>query len=64
MVVEVKNCNDCPFCGLGGWEGEVSVCNLDEESREIPQKGKIFGIITNKPTWCPLKTDSVTIKLK
>lgn len=59
-TIEVNSCNDCPFLALhmDGWGG--CYCNHPEtegydnfgDDRNIP------------PTWCPLKTQTITIKLK
>ena len=64
MDIKVNNCNDCPFCGMGGWEGEVSQCNADKKRREIPATKKIFGDIVEIPKWCPLKRNGILVKLK
>jgi len=63
MENEVTNCNDCPFKGFGGWEGEVSICNI-KEGKQIPADKKLFGEITKIPTWCPLKKNVIIVKLK
>ena len=24
-IIQVKDCNDCPFCAMGGYEGEYGI---------------------------------------
>lgn len=62
MEKTVNNCNDCPFCGMGGWEGEYSQCNA-KNGKQIPATKKLFGDIVKIPKWCPLKCGGILIKL-
>lgn len=62
-IITVDNCNDCPFCGMGGYEGEISQCNANK-GEEIPATKELFGDIVETPEWCPLKKGNITIKLK
>jgi hypothetical protein len=58
----VENCNDCPFCGMGGYEGEYSQCNA-KQGKEIPATKKLFGNIVKVPKWCPIRSVGILVKL-
>lgn len=64
MTKTVTGCNDCPFTAmsLGFASGEVEAdCNHPEtEIYNLEMKDK--KVIT--PSWCPLKKESIEIKLK
>ena len=62
MEKQVTSCNDCLFCGMGGWEGEYSQCNANN-GEQIPADKPIFGDILEIPEWCPLKKEDIVIKL-
>lgn len=62
MIKTVKNCNDCPFCGMGGYEGEYSQCNANN-GEQIPATKEFFGDIVEIPKWCPLKNENIVIQL-
>lgn len=61
-TVRVNDCNDCMFCGMGGYEGEYSQCNANS-GKEIPATKKLFGDIVKIPKWCPLKKSDIIITL-
>ena len=63
MEIEVTNCNDCLFKGMGGWEGEYNQCNA-KEGKKIPATKKIFGEIVSIPKWCPLLKKDIIIKMR
>lgn len=55
-TIEVKSCEECPFIFIS--EYEMEYCRLDSDIREVfmPEN----AVHEN----CPLKTESVTVKLK
>lgn len=64
MEIKVKDCNNCPFRSMGGWEGEYSVCTIFPTEKKIPQDKPLFGNIKKSPEWCPLKETDITITLR
>lgn len=63
-TIEVKSCGECPFSDID-FEDGIDRCNLS-----IVVKGNIkIGFREELPVFkvhenCPLKTESVTVKLK
>lgn len=75
MEIEVKNCSGCPFathtvdfdqdfewldCGL------LTVINGHEHDSSVYSENMSDGLVNREidsPSWCPLKKESVTIKM-
>ena len=56
---EITGCIDCPFSY--GYDMAVgSGCKIDDQNRDVQQK----RCVPITPDWCPLKTESIIIKLK
>lgn len=59
--IGIDNCNDCPFKTFGGWEGEKSLCSIDDKKRVLNPE-EFFGKIKKIPDWCKLKKGEITVK--
>lgn len=59
-TIEVKSCGECPFVNDDNEFGKT-ICNLD---RNIYNLGYLQLPMSQVHENCPLKTESVTVKLK
>ena len=65
MKIIVKNCRECPFTFMSGYESEEYSCSIDEKKRNVFKRNlkKHLDLIKfeDEKEWCPLKKEIVTI---